>query len=202
MNIDRLGEFILMVEGLGSSAPDRIEIAHVQYYGWALKNRALLMPTEDQVKRSIPIVEEAKQRLRGKIHLEAVFPDYFANYPKACVGGWGRQMLLIDPTGQAMPCHAAAIIPGLTFDNIHDRSLSWIWQDSPAFNRFRGEDWMSETCRACPRKTIDFGGCRCQAFQLTGSAEAIDPVCQYSPKHVTLQALREPTDQALPIYRG
>ena len=199
LNLDRLEAFIAMAE---QCAPDRLEIAHVQYYGWALKNRGLLMPTREQVERSIPVVEAAKARLKGRIHLEAVFPDYFGSYPKACVGGWGRQMMLIDPAGQAMPCHAAAVIPGMVFDNVQRHSLAWIWQSSAAFNRFRGDSWMSQTCRGCERKERDYGGCRCQAFLLTGDAEAIDPVCVYSPDHGMLQALREPTPAVLPIWRG
>jgi PqqA peptide cyclase len=199
MNLDRLEAFIALAEEF---APDRLEIAHVQYYGWALKNRSLLMPTQEQVDRSLPIIEAAKERLKGRIHLEAVFPDYFGSFPKACVGGWGRQMMLIDPLGQAMPCHAAAVIPGLQFDNVRDHDLSWIWQSSPAFNRFRGDAWMSDTCLACPRKERDFGGCRCQAFLLTGDAEAIDPVCQYSPDHGLLKLLRVPTENPLPMWRG
>jgi pyrroloquinoline quinone biosynthesis protein E len=199
MNLDHLEAFLALAEELG---PDRLEIAHVQYYGWALKNRSLLMPTQEQVDRSIPIIEAARLRLKGKIHLEAVFPDYFGSFPKACVGGWGRQMMLIDPIGQALPCHAAGIIPGLSFDNVRDRDLAWIWQSSPAFERFRGDAWMPETCLACPRKERDFGGCRCQAFLLTGDAEAIDPVCRYSPNHELLQALRISSPNALPIWRG
>jgi PqqA peptide cyclase len=199
MNLDRLEAFIALAEDL---APDRLEIAHVQYYGWALKNRSLLMPTQEQVDRSLPIIEAAKQRLKGKIHLEAVFPDYFGSFPKACVGGWGRQMMLIDPIGQALPCHSAGIIPGLHFDNVRDHDLAWIWESSPAFERFRGDAWMPETCLACPRKERDFGGCRCQAFLLTGDAEAIDPVCRYSPNHELLQALRISSADSLPIWRG
>jgi pyrroloquinoline quinone biosynthesis protein E len=160
------------------------------------------MPTQEQVNRSIPIVEAARERLKGKIHLEAVFPDYYASFPKACVGGWGRQMLLIDPVGHAMPCHAAAVIPGLEFDNVREHDLEWIWQSSPAFNRFRGDGWMPETCLACPRKEKDFGGCRCQAFLLTGDAEAIDPVCVYSPHHGLLKTLRASAPEVLPIWRG
>ena len=199
MNLDRLEAFIALAEDL---APDRLEIAHVQYYGWALKNRSLLMPTQDQVDRSLPIIEAAKQRLQGIIHIEAVFPDYFGSFPKACVGGWGRQMMLIDPAGQALPCHSAAVIPGLHFDNVREHDLSWIWQSSHAFERFRGDAWMPETCLACPRKERDFGGCRCQAFLLTGDAEAIDPVCRYSPDHALLKALRIPDASPLPIWRG
>jgi len=199
MNLDRLEEFIALAEDLH---PDRLEIAHVQYYGWALKNRSLLMPTEEQVQRSLPIVEAAKQRLKGKIHLEAVFPDYFGSFPKACVGGWGRQMMLIDPAGQALPCHSAAIIPGLSFDNVHEHDLEWIWKSSSAFQRFRGDEWMSPTCLACPRKERDFGGCRCQAFLMTGDPDAIDPVCSYSPHHDLLLGLRVSDPEVLPIWRG
>ena len=199
MNLDRLEEFISLAEELD---PDRLEIAHVQYYGWALKNRSLLMPTAEQVQRSLPIVEAAKQRLKGKIHVESVFPDYFASFPKACVGGWGRQMILIDPIGQALPCHSAAVIPGLSFDNVRQKDLAWIWKSSPAFERFRGDHWMSATCLACPRKERDYGGCRCQAFMLTGDADAIDPVCSYSPHHGLLHSLREVATDLLPVWRG
>lgn len=199
MNLDRLEAFIELAEQLG---PDRLEIAHVQYYGWALKNRSLLMPTQEQVDRSLPVIEAAKQRLQGRIHVEAVFPDYFGSFPKACMGGWGRQMILIDPVGQALPCHSAAIIPGLQFDNVREHDLAWIWQSSSAFERFRGDAWMSKTCLACPRKERDFGGCRCQAFLLTGDAEAIDPVCSYSPDHGRLEILRMPSDDPLPVWRG
>lgn len=199
MNLDRLEEFIALAEELG---PDRLEIAHVQYYGWALRNRSLLMPTQDQVDRSQPLIEAAKQRLKGRIHVEAVFPDYFGSFPKACVGGWGRQMMLIDPIGQALPCHSAAVIPELHFDNVRDHDLAWIWQSSPAFQRFRGDSWMPQTCLDCPRKERDFGGCRCQAFLLTGNAEAMDPVCRYSPDHRMLQDLRMPAADPLPIWRG
>ena len=199
MNLDRLEAFISLAEELG---PDRLEIAHVQYYGWALKNRSLLMPTAEQVQRSLPIVEAAKQRLKGNIHVESVFPDYFGSFPKACVGGWGQQMILIDPVGQALPCHSAAVIPGLSFHNVRQKDLAWIWKSSPAFERFRGDQWMSATCLACPRKERDYGGCRCQAFMLTGDANAIDPVCSYSPHHSLLHSLREVAADLLPVWRG
>lgn len=199
-NLDRLPEMIALAESL---EPNRVEIAHVQYYGWALKNRDLLMPAEEQVQRALPIVEAARQRLKGKIHLDAVLPDYYGSFPKACVGGWGRQMLLIDPAGRALPCHAAGVLPGMEFDNVKEHSLPWIWQQSAAFERFRGETWMPETCKGCERKARDFGGCRCQAFLLTGDVEAIDPVCTYSPQHGLMEELRKPvTADPLPIYRG
>ena len=199
MNLDRLEQFIEMAEELG---PDRLEIAHVQYYGWALKNRSLLMPTEEQVHRSLEIVATAKERLRGKIQLESVFPDYFGSFPKACVGGWGRQMMLIDPVGSALPCHAAAVIPNLEFDNVRAHDLGWIWRDSSAFQRFRGDAWMPDTCQQCPRKEIDFGGCRCQAYLLTADAKAIDPVCRYSLSHGLLKTLRTAGAEPIPIWRA
>ena len=199
LNLDRLDAFIAMAEQF---EPDRLEIAHVQYYGWALKNRGLLMPTEEQVQQSLGVIENARQRLKGRIHIEAVVPDYYGRFPKACMGGWGRQVMLIDPTGQALPCHAAAVIPGMRFDNVRDRDLSWIWSHSEAFERFRGDTWMSETCRACSRKDQDFSGCRCQALLLTGNAAAMDPVCVYSPDHALLETLRLPTADAFPIWRG
>lgn len=198
LNLDRLEQFIAMAEEI---SPDRLEIAHVQYYGWALKNRSLLMPTEEQVYRSLEIVAKAKQRLQGKIQVEGVIPDYFGSFPKACVGGWGRQMMLIDPAGRALPCHAAAVIPNLEFDNVRAHDLGWLWRESTAFQRFRGDAWMSDTCLACPRKEIDFGGCRCQAYQLTGDPKAIDPVCRYSPSHGLLETLRTVALEPLPIWR-
>ena len=198
LNLDRLEAFIALAEEF---EPNRLEIAHVQYYGWALRNRALLMPTEDQVRRSLPIVEAARTRLNGKIHLEAVFPDYFGSFPKACVGGWGRQTMLVDPTGDVLPCHAAAVIPGLQFDSVRDHDLAWIWKESPAFMRFRGDAWMPKTCLECPRKERDFGGCRCQAFLMTGDPDAMDPVCSYSPDHGRLVDLRRSSPELLPVYR-
>ncbi len=198
MNLDRLEQFIAMSEDLG---PDRLEIAHVQYYGWALKNRAILMPTQEQVRHSLEIVAKAKDRLRGTIQVESVFPDYFGSFPKACVGGWGRQMMLINPAGYALPCHAAEVIPNLKFDNVRAHDLEWIWLKSSAFQRFRGDDWMPETCLNCPRKEIDFGGCRCQAYLLTRDTNAIDPVCRYSPSHGMLETLRIGGEDPKPIWR-
>lgn len=199
LNLDRLEAFIALAEEL---EPNRLEIAHVQYYGWALKNRALLMPTEEQVRRSLPIIEAARQRLRGRIQVEAVFPDYFGSFPKACVGGWGRQTMLVDPVGDVLPCHSAAIIPGLKFDSVRIHELAWIWNESAAFMRFRGDAWMPKTCLGCPRKEQDFGGCRCQAFLLTADADAMDPVCSYSPDHGKLLELRVSLPELMPIYRS
>jgi PqqA peptide cyclase len=179
-NLDHLAEIICMVEELG---PDRVEIANVQYYGWALRNQEALLPTRQQVEAAHEVVSAAEERLSGRMRIDYVAPDYYARYPKACMGGWGRRLLLIDPAGQALPCHAAGVIPGLEFDNVRDHSLEWIWQQSPAFNKFRGEAWMPGPCRTCDRRSDDFGGCRCQALLLTGNAAATDPVCSLAPTH-------------------
>jgi len=179
-NLDRLDSMISFAESLG---PQRIEIANVQYYGWAWKNRAWLLPTREQVKQSVAVVERAQERLRGQIKIDFVTPDYYATYPKPCMGGWGRQLMLVDPSGTVLPCHAAAVIPGLHFENVKEKPLRWIWEESPAFRRFRGEDWMPEPCRSCERRTLDFGGCRCQASLITGDANVTDPVCSLAPTH-------------------
>jgi len=163
----------------------------VQYYGWALQNRAALMPTREQVDKALLVVADAQKRNAGKIRIDSVVPDYYARYPKACMGGWGRQLVLIDPAGRALPCHAAGVIPELTFDSVKDHSLEWIWKESSAFQKFRGETWMPEPCRSCDRRTEDFGGCRCQAMLLLGNAAATDPACHLSrDHHVMEEAIR------------
>jgi pyrroloquinoline quinone biosynthesis protein E len=186
-NLDHLEEMIGFAEQL---KPDRLEIAHAQYYGWALKNRDTLIPTREQLENCLRIVEQAQERLSGRMRIDCVVPDYYARYPKACMGGWGRRLLLIDPSGQALPCHAAGVIPGLSFDNVREHSLDWIWRESPAFQRFRGEQWMPEPCRSCDRRAEDFGGCRCQAFLITGDASATDPVCTLAPTHHLIESAR------------
>jgi pyrroloquinoline quinone biosynthesis protein E len=173
-NIDQIDEMLALAE---SSSATRVEFANVQYYGWAFANRERLLPTHAQLDRSIAVLKSAQERLRGKIRVEYVVPDYYAKYPKPCMGGWGRKLMLITPTGDALPCHAAQIIPGLQFENVKDRSLSEIWENSAAFQKFRGEAWMQEPCRTCDRREQDFGGCRCQALLLAGDAAATDPVC-------------------------
>jgi PqqA peptide cyclase len=183
-NLDHLEEMIRFIEEL---APDRMEIANAQYYGWALANRAALLPTRAQVERSVRVVAEAEKRLAGRIRIDSVVPDYYAQYPKACMGGWGRKLMLIDPAGQALPCHAAGIIPDLQFDNVREHSLHWLWEESAAFRRFRGEDWMPEPCASCDRRTEDFGGCRCQAMLLTGNSTATDPACSKAPAHQLIE---------------
>lgn len=179
-NLDHLEEMIEFIEQL---APDRVEIAHAQYYGWALANRAALIPTRAQVDRAVKIVAAAEKRLAGRMRIDSVVPDYYAQYPKACMGGWGRRLMLINPEGKVLPCHAAEVIPGLTFENVREKPLGWIWRESSSFRRFRGEDWMQEPCRSCERRGEDFGGCRCQALLLAGDANATDPACALSPMH-------------------
>jgi PqqA peptide cyclase len=188
-NLDHLEEMIEFIEQLN---PERVEIAHTQYYGWALANRAALMPTRAQVEKAVEVVAAAERRLAGRIRIDSVVPDYYAKFPKACMGGWGQLLLLINPAGKVLPCHAAEVIPGLEFENVRERGLEWIWQESPSFQRFRGEAWMPEPCRSCDRRTEDFGGCRCQALLLAGSATATDPACSLAPAHHIVEAaLRE-----------
>src|SRR6476619_6190626 len=187
-NIDHLEAMVELALALGAS---RVEIAHAQYYGWALKNRSALMPTEHQVKRAAATVEELRRKHHGEIVIDAVVPDYHARLPKPCVGGWGRRSLNVTPSGKVLPCHAAESIPGLTFWNVREHALADIWDNSPAFLAFRGTDWMQEPCRSCPRAKEDFGGCRCQAFALTGDARAADPVCHLSPHHALVGELAE-----------
>lgn len=185
-NIDRITAMVQLAVSLGAS---RVEIAHVQYYGWALRNRDALMPTADQVARAVKAVEQLRQNYHGKIVIDAVFPDYYARFPKPCVGGWGRRSLNVTPGGKVLPCHAAEVIPNLEFWHVQDHSLADIWTNSPAFRAFRGTAWMKEPCRSCERREIDYGGCRCQAFLLTGDAAAADPVCHLSPHHADVVAL-------------
>ena len=185
-NIDRIADMVSLALGLGAS---RVEIAHVQYYGWALRNRAMLMPSADQVARAAAAVEALRQRHHGEIVIDAVVPDYYARLPKPCVGGWGRRSLNVTPSGKVLPCHAAESIPGLEFWSVREHSLADIWKNSPAFNAFRGSEWMQEPCRSCARRDVDFGGCRCQAFAIAGDARAADPVCHLAPDHHRMAAL-------------
>jgi pyrroloquinoline quinone biosynthesis protein E len=187
-NLDRLEEMIALAEQLGAH---RLEIAHVQYYGWAIENRAALLPSRAQVDRSFEIIRAAEERLRGRMRIEYVVPDYYAKFPKACMGGWGRKMMLIQPSGHALPCHAAGVIPGMQFEKITERPLEWIWNASSSFRKFRGEEWMPEPCRSCDRRTLDFGGCRCQAFLLAGDAALTDPVCSLAPTHAIVTEILE-----------
>ncbi|MBX9592675.1 MAG: pyrroloquinoline quinone biosynthesis protein PqqE [Hyphomonadaceae bacterium] len=179
-NISSLAQFIDLAERLGAQ---RLEVAHVQYYGWALRNRAALMPTREQVLRSAELVARARARLKGILVIDFVVPDYYARRPKPCMGGWGRGIINITPSGKVLPCHAAETLPGLAFDNVRDRPLRDIWLGSQAFQKYRGTDWMREPCRSCEFREQDWGGCRCQAFAFTGAADLADPACNKSSFH-------------------
>jgi pyrroloquinoline quinone biosynthesis protein E len=185
-NIDQIDDMVKIAE---SSSATRIEFANVQYYGWGFANRDSLLPTRAQLDQSLIKIKAAEERLRGKIRIESVVPDYYAKYPKPCMGGWGRKLMLITPSGEALPCHAAKIIPGLQFANVKDQTLAEIWHSSDAFQKFRGESWMQDPCKTCDRRTLDFGGCRCQALLLAGDAAATDPVCTLSPNRPKIDAV-------------
>ena len=190
-NLHQLPDIIQMAVDLDA---DRLEVANVQYYGWALKNRAALMPSLAQIEETSRLVEDARTRLKGILAIDYVVPDYYALRPKKCMGGWGRQFFNISPSGKILPCHAAESITGLQFESVRsNHSIAWIWQNSEAFNRYRGTGWMPEPCRSCEFREVDFGGCRCQAFALTGDAGNTDPACTLSPMHETIfkQAERE-----------
>jgi len=185
-NLHQIGEMLAIAE---SSSATRIEFANVQYYGWGFANRELLLPTRAQLDQFLLDVKAAEEHLRGKIRVEYVVPDYYAKYPKPCMGGWGRKVMLISPSGEALPCHAAAVIPGLRFENVKEKSLREIWESSEAFDKFRGESWMQEPCKSCDRRTQDFGGCRCQALLIASDASATDPVCSLSPNRTKVDAV-------------
>jgi pyrroloquinoline quinone biosynthesis protein E len=171
---------------------DYVELANTQYYGWAFHNREQLMPTREQLQRAEKVANEYRERLKGQMRLYYVVPDYYEERPKACMNGWGNVFLTITPDGTALPCHAARQLPGIEFPNVRDTSVEWIWRDSPSFDHFRGFDWMKEPCRSCPEKTKDLGGCRCQAYMLTGDAANTDPVCSKSPHHdVVVEAVEQ-----------
>jgi len=199
-NLDHLGEIIELAEALGA---DRLEVAHVQYYGWAWRNRDALLPSRAQLDNATAIVEAARARLAGIMTLDYVLPDYHAHRPKACMGGWGRRFINVTPAGKVLPCHAAETLPNMEFPSVTTASLSEIWYRSAAFDRFRGTAWMPEPCRSCERREIDWGGCRCQAFALTGDARRTDPVCSLSPDHELLVAARDTAEAATSgfVYR-
>jgi PqqA peptide cyclase len=184
-NIERIAAMVDLALKLNAA---RIEIAHVQYRGWALKNRSALMPTREQVERAMREIELLREKHKGRIAIDAGASDDREGFPKPCVGGWGRRSLNVTPSGRVLPCHAAGSIPGLEFWNVLDRSLGDIWSTSPAFNAFRGTDFLTDPCKSCERRELDFGGCRCQAYALTGDARATDPVCRLSPHHVEAAA--------------
>ncbi|MBR0670430.1 pyrroloquinoline quinone biosynthesis protein PqqE [Neoroseomonas soli] len=178
----------LLIETALAWGAARLEVAHVQYYGWALINRDALLPTRGQLDEATRVVVAAREAHRGRLVIDYVVPDYHAARPKACMGGWGNAFLAVSPAGRVLPCHAAESISGMVFPNVRDTSLRAAWEESEAFNRFRGTDWMPEPCRGCERAERDWGGCRCQAFALTGDAAATDPACALSPHHALLAA--------------
>jgi len=200
-NAERVAQMIELALELGAG---RLEVAHTQYYGWGLSNRAALMPTRAQLDAVTAVVEDARQRLRGRLTIDYVTPDYYARRPKACMGGWAQRFVNITPDGKVLPCHAAETLTELRFDSVRERNLGDIWRDSDAFVRYRGTDWMPEPCRGCDRREIDWGGCRCQALALSGRADTLDPVCEKSPDHARVRALAD-AESAAPapefVYR-
>lgn len=199
-NIEHVAEILEMAEAIGA---DYVELANTQYYGWALINRAQLMPTREQLEKAEEATNRFRARIGGRMKIYFVVPDYYAERPKACMNGWGSVFMIVTADGTVLPCHSARVLPGLEFPNVRGQTLEWIWNESPAFNRYRGDGWMREPCRTCPEKTKDFGGCRCQAYLLTGAAENADPVCALSPhRHVVDEAIEEaksPPVQVRPI---
>jgi len=180
LNIDHVGEILEMAEALGAQY---VELANTQYYGWAWLNREHLLPSRAQLERAEATTRRFRERVGTRMQIYFVVPDYFETRPKACMSGLGSVFLGIAPDGTALPCHAARMLPGLQLPNVRESDIRAIWYDSPAFNRFRGEAWMKEPCRSCPERARDFGGCRCQAYLLTGDADNADPVCDLSPHH-------------------
>ena len=179
-NLDHVEEILELAERIGA---EYVELANTQYYGWAWLNRERLMPSREQLRRAEATLQRFRARPGLKMKIFFVVPDYFETRPKACMNGLGSVFLTVTPDGAALPCHAARMLPGLTFPNVRTESVRSIWYDSEAFNRFRGNEWMKEPCRSCPEKTRDFGGCRCQAYLLTGDPANADPVCDLSPHH-------------------
>ncbi len=202
-NLSQLPDIIDLAVSLGAA---RLEVANVQYYGWALKNRASLMPTVEQLDETTRTVEAARERLKGVMVIDYVIPDYYALRPKKCMGGWGRQFFNISPAGKILPCHAAESITGLDFDSVRsNHSIEWIWENSEAFEKYRGTGWMPEPCKSCEFREVDWGGCRCQAFALTGDAGNTDPACAKSPLHDRIFKLAETesaADERRFIYRN
>jgi PqqA peptide cyclase len=196
-NIDHIEEILAMAEKLGA---EYVELANTQYYGWGFLNRDRLLPTREQVLRADEVTRQFRERSGDKMRIFFVVPDYFEARPKACMNGWGSVFLTVTPDGTALPCHAARMLPGLAFPNVREMNLEAIWYGSEGFNRYRGDAWMKEPCRTCPEKVKDFGGCRCQAFLLTGDPANADPVCELSPDHgVVLSAVNQAATSSAPL---
>lgn len=195
-NLHEITEIITMAERLKA---DRLELANVQFLGWGLRNRHVLLPTREQLDEARVIAREAKKRLAGKMEVFFVMPDYYAEFPKTCMGGWGQRFILVVPNGLVSPCHLAHTISGMQLDSVQTHSLEEIWFESPGFNQFRGEGWMPDLCRTCDRRHVDFGGCRCQAFHLTGQAAKTDPVCSLSPDHHLIELARDQAQNIIEV---
>ncbi|MCW0214784.1 MAG: pyrroloquinoline quinone biosynthesis protein PqqE [Pseudonocardia sp.] len=194
-NIDHVADLLALAEEVGA---DRVELANTQYYGWALRNRAALLPSRAQLAAAETVVRAARERLRDRMDVVYVIPDYYSRYPKPCMGGWASRQLTVTPNGDVLPCPAAQSLP-LPRAGVREHPLSWIWAESPVMTAFRGTDWMPDPCRSCERRELDFGGCRCQAFQLTGDAARTDPVCHLSPDHAVVdQVVRAANEEARP----
>lgn len=199
-NLDRTGEIVALARSLSAS---RLELANAQYAGWALRNRAALLPTREQLDRAAARVER-ERAAHPELEILFVLPDYFADRPKPCMGGWGRRILVMAPDGRVLPCHGAGELP-LDFWRFPERDLAACWRDAPGMNAFRGDDWMQPPCRGCPERERDFGGCRCQAFALLGDAAATDPACALSPDHARVREARSEglvADPPAAIHRG
>jgi len=194
-NLDRAGEVIALAEELHA---DRLELANTQYLGWALLNRQTLLPTPAQIESARSVAVAARKRLEGRMEVVFVVPDYYVEFPPACMDGWGRRFMVVSPDGLLLPCLLAHTLPGLSFGNVRDQSVDELWTSSPGLAAFRGESWMPEPCRSCARRSIDFGGCRCQAFHLTGNAGATDPACSLSPDHALVEVARADAARAAP----
>jgi pyrroloquinoline quinone biosynthesis protein E len=199
-NLDATTDIITLAERLDA---DRLELANAQFQGFAYENRGALMPTVEQLDRAQGIARAAKERLKGKMDVLFVKPDYFSQTPRACMDGWARRFVQVLPDGTVVPCHAATSIRSLQFERVAaDTSLGRIWESSPAMNAFRGDAWMPKPCSTCDRKDIDFGGCRCQAFALLGDASRTDPACSLSPDHALVRNARAPTSTPRVLFRG
>ncbi|APH55242.1 Coenzyme PQQ synthesis protein E [Granulibacter bethesdensis] len=196
-NMENLPRMLEAAQAMGAT---RTEIANVQYYGWGLVNRDALLPSREQLEIATATVEEARERLKGVMVIDYVTPDYYAKRPKACMGGWARRFINISPSGKALPCHAAETLTGLEFPSVREWSLADIWSGAPAFQKYRGTDWMPEPCRSCDRREIDWGGCRCQAFALTGDMDITDPACALSPAHHVMEEAVAARGNVAPDY--
>lgn len=197
-NLARVPEMIALARSLGAH---RLELANTQYYGWALANRAALLPDREQLAEATRAVEKAR-REPDTPEIIFVLPDYLTGRPKPCMGGWGRRIAVVDPGGRVLPCHAATSLPHLEFWNVRERGFAECWADAPGMNAYRGDSWLPEPCRSCDERERDFGGCRCQAFALTGDASLTDPACALSPRHEVVERARAERGDGAFVYRG